>query len=535
MDQTDFLVIGSGVAGMYFALQAAELGQVVIVTKTEPLESNSRYAQGGIAAVWSEEDDFETHVQDTLVAGAGLCRRAAVEITVREGPDRVRDLIALGARFTRQDDDPAAYSLHREGGHTHRRILHAADFTGQELVRALHEACRANPNIRILDHHLAVDLLTEAGLARRTGQIPPEDDQVFGAYVLDLGSQVVSVWRARVTVLASGGAGKVYQYTTNPDVATGDGMAMAWRAGARIANMEFVQFHPTALFHPNEHHFLISEALRGEGGKLILPDGTRFMDRYDERAELAPRDIVARAIDAEIKRRGLDCVYLDMRHFSREELAHKFPNIDAKLLSLGIDMAKDPVPVVPAAHYMCGGVQTDLHGESSIRNLFAIGEVSCTGLHGANRLASNSLLEAVVFAYRAAAVCRARWDTLAAPPELPAWDPGNAVDSDEQVVIHQTWKEIRSFMWNYVGIVRTHKRLKRAQRRINLVQSEIHQYYWDFRITGDLVELRNLVTVADLIVRCALRRRESRGLHTIVDFPEPDPRFLADTEIKRWL
>ncbi|MEQ1506100.1 MAG: L-aspartate oxidase [Myxococcota bacterium] len=533
MAETDFLVIGSGVAGMWFALRAASVGRVTIVTKAAPQESNSRYAQGGIAAVWSDEDDFETHVRDTLVAGAGLCRRDAVEVTVREGPARVRDLIEFGTRFTTKHDDPGAYDLHREGGHTHRRILHAEDFTGQEIVRALHAACVEHPNVTILDHHVAVDLLTQAWLARRTGEVPPVDDAVIGAYVLDLGSNDVDVWRSKVTVLATGGAGKVYKYTTNPEIATGDGMAMAWRAGARIANMEFVQFHPTALFHDREHHFLISEALRGEGGKLILPDGTRFMLAVDERAELAPRDIVARAIDAELKRRGIDCVYLDMRHLTRAEVEHKFPNIDATLLKLGIDMATTPIPVVPAAHYMCGGVQTDLHGESSIRNLFAVGEVSCTGLHGANRLASNSLLEAVVFAHRAAEVCRTRFATLEAPPELPAWDPGEAVDNDEQVVIHHTWKEIRTFMWDYVGIVRSQRRLERAKHRVDLVKSEVDQYYWDFKLTGDLVELRNLVTVADLIVQCAMRRRESRGLHTTLDFPDADPRFLQDTVIQR--
>jgi L-aspartate oxidase len=533
--ETDFLVIGSGVAGMWYALKAAALGRVTIVTKAAPQESNSRYAQGGIAAVWSAEDDFDSHVRDTLVAGAGLCRRDAVEITVREGPARIRDLIELGTRFTTRQNDPATYDLHREGGHSHRRILHADDFTGQELVRALHAAAAANPNITLLDHHLAVDVITEAWLARRTGGVPPEDDVAFGAYVLDLNTNEVEVFAAKATVIATGGAGKVYRYTTNPQVATGDGMAMAWRAGARIANMEFVQFHPTALFHPKEHHFLVSEALRGEGGKLILPDGSRFMPGVDPRAELAPRDIVARAIDAELKRRGIDCVYLDMRHLTRGDVEHKFPNIDARLLELGIDMATDPIPVVPAAHYMCGGVQVDLSGESSIRNLFVVGEASCTGLHGANRLASNSLLEAVVFADRAAEASRLRWSSLTSPPPLPDWDPGDAVNSDELVVIHHTWNEIRTFMWDYVGIVRTHRRLKRARRRVNLVKDEIRDYYWDFRLTGDLVELRNLVTVADMVVRCALRRRESRGLHTIQEFPEPDPRFLRDTVIERYL
>ncbi len=534
-EPTDFLVIGSGVAGMWYALKVADRGRVTMLTKTRPEESNSRYAQGGIAAVWSDDDDFENHVRDTLVAGAGLCRPEAVAQTVREGPARVRDLIAVGTRFTRRQDDPEVYDLHREGGHSHRRILHAADFTGEEMVRALYEACRVHPNITLLDHHMAIDLITERWLARRTQAIGPEDDLVLGAYVLDLATGEVDVYPAKVTVLATGGAGKVYKYTTNPEIATGDGIAMAWRAGARIANMEFVQFHPTCLYHPKENTFLISEALRGEGGKLLLPDGRRFMTEVDERAELAPRDIVARAIDDELKRRGIDCVYLDMTHLDRTAVEHKFPNIDAKLRSLGIDMVTDPIPVVPAAHYMCGGVQADLNGESSIRNLFAVGEVSCTGLHGANRLASNSLLEAVVFAHKAAEVSLARLDDLPAPPTLPGWDPGSAVDSDELVVISQTWKEIRSFMWNYVGIVRTHRRLKRAQRRIRLVKDEVQSYYWDFKVTGDLVELRNLVNVADMIIKCALRRRESRGLHYTLDFPESDPRSVADTVIARWI
>ncbi len=513
----------------------AEVAKVIMVTKRAPDESNSRYAQGGIAAVWSEDDNLDNHIRDTLVAGAGLCRRDAVEQTVRKGPQRVQELIEYGAKFTRSTSDPETYSLHREGGHSHRRILHAADYTGREMVRALHEACAAHPNITILDHHMAVNILTASWVARRVGAIPPEDDVVHGAYVLDVETGEVELFPARITVLASGGAGKVYKYTTNPAVATGDGMAMAWRAGARIANMEFVQFHPTCLFHPKENSFLISEALRGEGGKLIGPDGVRFMPSYDDRHELAPRDIVARAIDAEIKRRGLECVYLDMTHMGREKVARLFPTIDSKLLSLGIDMAKDPIPVVPAAHYMCGGVQTNLDGESSIRNLFAIGEVACTGLHGANRLASNSLLEACVFAHEAARVSLERLASLPEPPPLPPWDAGSAVDSDEQVVITQTWEEIRRFMWNYVGIVRTHRRLKRAQRRINLVKDEIDRYYWDFKITGDLVELRNLVNVADMIVKCALRRHESRGLHYTLDFPETDERMVEDTVIARYL
>ncbi len=535
-DPVDFLVLGSGVAGLWFALEAAEHGRVVVVTKSDPTESNSAYAQGGIAAVWDPADDFAHHVEDTLVAGAGLCRRDAVEITVREGPARVRELIELGARFTLKHGDGDGYDLHREGGHSHRRILHAADFTGREMVRALHEAVRAHPNVTLLDHHLAIELITEAWLARRVNAIPPSDDSVRGAYVLDERKGVVEAVTAKVVVLATGGAGKVYKYTTNPEVATGDGMAMAWRAGARMANLEFVQFHPTALFHHAEHHFLVSEALRGEGGKLVLPDGSRFMPRYDpERAELAPRDIVARAIDAELKRLGLDCVYLDMTHLPKAELEHKFPTIWHKLASLGLDMSTQPIPVVPAAHYMCGGVVSDLHGESSIRNLFAVGEVSCTGLHGANRLASNSLLEAIVFAERAAAVAITRLPTLPSPGRLPDWDPGKAVDSDELVVINQTWREIRSFMWNYVGIVRTHRRLDRARRRVALLKDEIRETYWDSRVTRPLVELRNLLTVADLIVKCALRRRESRGLHFVRDFPETDSRFVEDTVIQRFL
>jgi L-aspartate oxidase len=532
---TDFLVVGSGVAGLWFALKAAKFGRVTLITKVNREESNTAYAQGGIAAVWSEDDDFDHHVNDTLVAGAGLCRRDAVEQTVREGPERVRELIALGAEFTRNVDNPAEYSLHREGGHSHRRILHAADLTGAEVVRALVAAVRAEPRIEVLEHHIAVDLITVNSLARRSGGIPYTRDQVVGAYVLDQRTQAVRAISAKVVALATGGAGKVYRYTSNPDIATGDGIAMAYRAGARVANMEFVQFHPTGLYHPQAKSFLISEALRGEGGKLVHANGERFMPAYDERAELAPRDIVARAIDAEIKRRGLDCVYLDMTHLGREKAASMFPNIDHKLRSLGIDMAVDPIPVVPAAHYFCGGVQTDLRGESSVRNLFAIGECASTGLHGANRLASNSLLEALVFGHHAARVAGERLRGIEASPPVPEWDSGSAVDNDELVVIKQTWEEIRRFMWNYVGIVRTHRRLKRARRRVALVRDEIRSYYWDFRLTSDLVELRNLAVVAELVVSSALERRESRGLHYTLDFPESDPRFIQDTVLERSL
>jgi L-aspartate oxidase len=529
---TDFLVIGSGVAGMWFALKASAHGRVTMVTKRETRLSNSAYAQGGIAAVWSNEDHLDNHIRDTLVAGAGLCHREAVELTVRTGPARVQDLIEVGVEFTRQEDG-AEYSLHREGGHSHRRILHADDLTGREIVRALAERCRESDQIDILEDHIAINVVTAQWLAKKRTEIPPEEDRAVGAYVLDIGRDCVEEIAAKVVVLATGGAGKVYVYTTNPPVASGDGHAMAWRAGAQMANMEFVQFHPTCLFHPKENSFLISEALRGEGGVLRLPDGTRFMPGYDERAELAPRDIVARAIDNEIKRLGLEHVELDMTHLGREEVARKFPNIDGKLLSLGIDMSIQPIPVVPAAHYICGGVLTDLNGESSIENLFAVGEVACTGLHGANRLASNSLLEALVFAEQAAALAVSRLSQVSQYAVIPPWDVGSSVDSDELVVITQTWDEIRRFMWNYVGIVRSHRRLKRAQRRLALVHEEIITYYWDFKITSDLIELRNLVNVAEMIVKCALKRRESRGLHYTIDFPESDDRFANDTVIQK--
>lgn len=531
----DFLVVGTGVAGLMFALKAAPHGRVLLVAKTERAESNTRYAQGGIAAVWDAADDVDHHIEDTLVAGAGLCRREAVEQTVREAAVRVQEIIDLGVKFSRKEDDPSAYDLHREGGHSHRRILHADDLTGAEIVRALLAAVAAEPNIRVLEDHIAVDLITENSLARRRGRLPVEPDRVLGAYLLDKATGDVETVAARFVALCTGGAGKVYLYTTNPDIASGDGIAMAYRAGARVANMEFVQFHPTCLYHPHAKSFLISEALRGEGGRLTLGTGERFMLRYDPRAELAPRDIVARAIDAELKRRGDECVFLDMTHLGRAALMHKFPNIFQRCAELGIDIASQPIPVVPAAHYLCGGVQTDLSGESSVHNLYAIGETACTGLHGANRLASNSLLEALVFAHHAAASAVARISDTPIPEDIPPWDPGNAVDSDEQVVITQTWDEIRRFMWNYVGIVRTTRRLQRARARVELVQEEIHDYYWDFKLTAPLVELRNLATVADIVVESALRRRESRGLHYTLDFPTADARGIRDTVLRRRL
>jgi L-aspartate oxidase len=527
---TDVLVVGGGVAGLMFALKAAKLGSVTLLCKTTRDESNTVHAQGGIAAVWDKDDAVSEHVEDTLVAGAGLCRREVVERVAGEAAERVRELIALGVQFSRHGDD---YDLHREGGHSRRRILHADDLTGAEMVRALLVAVAAEPHIRVLEHHIAVDLVTENSLARKQGKAPSDPDRVLGAYVMDVATGVVSAHPARVVALCTGGAGKVYLYTSNPEIASGDGVAMAYRAGARVANMEFVQFHPTCLFHPDARNFLISEALRGEGGKLVLRSGERFMPRYDPREELAPRDIVARAIDDVLKRTGEDCAFLDMTHLDRATLQGKFPNIYRRCGELGIDIATRPIPVVPAAHYFVGGVQTGQEGESSVANLFAIGECACTGLHGANRLASNSLLEGLVFAEHAARATAARLADVPVPQPLPPWDPGRAVDSDEQVVITQTWDEVRRFMWNYVGIVRTTRRLLRARKRVELVQEEIHDYYWDFRLTAPLVELRNLATVADLVIESALRRKESRGLHHTLDYPEPDARWIRDTVLRR--
>ncbi len=511
--EADYLVIGGGLAGLSFALRVAKTGTVLVLNKDLQPESATAYAQGGIASVWSADDSFEDHVADTERAGAGLCHRDVVEVVVHEGPDRVQDLIRLGTRFSRAGDSD--YDLGMEGGHRHRRILHAADATGSEIMRALSAAVAAEPNIRVLDRHMAIDLITEP----RFGDDEPAS--CWGAYVLDVESGAVLTVAARATVLAAGGPGKVYLYTSNPDVASGDGVAMAYRAGARIANMEFIQFHPTCLYHPQAKSFLISEALRGEGAILRRPDGEPFMAQYHEDAELAPRDVVARAIDNEMKVHGFDHVLLDISHRPREFVRDRFPTIDERCRSFGFDLAAAPIPVVPAEHYCCGGVMTDLDGATSIRRLYAAGEVAMTGLHGANRLASNSLLEAVVFGTRAASHASA---LLAGDPSrgpaLPAWNPGQAVDSDESVVVTQNWDEIRRFMWNYVGIVRSNRRLARAHRRITALRAEIQEYYWDFIVTGDLIELRNLAAVAELIICSAIRRRESRGLHYNIDYPE---------------
>ncbi len=522
------LVIGGGIAGLSFALKAAKHGEVTLLTKDSLPESSSAYAQGGIASVWSPEDSFEAHVADTLDAGAGLCHRDVVELVVHEGPDRIRELIELGTHFdTRADQEDREYDLGREGGHSHRRILHASDRTGWEIVRALIAAVRGEPRIRVLENHVAVDLLIDA-----SSRGAPT---CWGAYVFDRSTKRVETFVARATVLATGGAGKVYLYTSNPDIATGDGIAMAYRAGAAIGNMEFFQFHPTCLYHPQAKSFLLTEALRGEGAILRLPDGSPFMARHDPRGELAPRDIVARAIDHEMKVHGFEHVYLDISHREPDFVRERFPSIYARCLEFGLDLTQHPVPVVPAAHYCCGGVATDAFARTTIPRLYACGEVAMTGLHGANRLASNSLLEALIFAERAtrSAVALVA-EAPRRPPELPPWNPGQAVDSDESVVVSQNWDEIRRFMWNYVGIVRTDRRLARARQRIRLLQAEIHEYYWNFLVTSDLVELRNIATVAELIIESAISRKESRGLHYNRDTPErDDARWLHDTILTR--
>ncbi len=522
----DFLVLGGGVAGLSFALEAAQRGSVAVLTKRSRSESNTMYAQGGVAAVLSERDSFEQHVADTVDAGAGLNNPEAVSVTVREGPERIHELAALGAHFdTRPDGE---FDLGREGGHTRRRIVHSGDITGREIERALLAACDDRPQIQFFSDSAAIDLI----LDRRS---PHGQPRCLGAYVLHPTGEI-ETFLGKVTVLATGGAGKVYLYTTNPDVATGDGVAMAYRAGARIANMEFYQFHPTCLFSPEAKNFLISEALRGEGGKLRLRNGAPFMQRYDPRGELAPRDIVARAIDSELKRTGDDYVLLDMTHLGRAFLIERFPNIYETCKAFGIDMAVQPIPVVPAAHYQCGGVSTDLAGHTSVPGLFAVGEVAHTGLHGANRLASNSLLEGLVFGHRAAQVAAGELEGKTQAEEVPPWDPGAAVDPNEAVLVTHNWEEVRRLMWNYVGIVRTDKRLMRARRRLDLLREEIRDYYWRFKVTRDVIELRNIADVAHLIVDCASRRKESRGLHYTLDYPNRDDHnWNKDTVVQREL
>lgn len=516
-DEPDFLVIGSGLAGLAFALKTAQRGTVTILSKEKVTSANTPWAQGGIAAVISKEDSFESHIYDTLQAGAGLCNEDAVRNVVEQAPDRVKDLMNWGVNFDRTKD--SEIDLTREGGHSHRRILHFEDHTGSEIHRMLLSLCQNHPNIRILQDHFAIDLLT-------TRQFAPESkdpNRCFGVYVLDRETGIVKTMKAPVTVLSTGGAGKVYLYTTNWSGASGDGIAMAWRAGARVANLEFMQFHPTCLYHPDARNFLISEALRGEGGELKTAAGEAFMTKYHPRGSLAPRDIVARSIDAEMKKAGSTCVYLDMTSKSREYLVQRFPQIFQRCLDLGIDMSTTPIPVVPAAHYLCGGIVSDIDGRTDIAGLFALGETACTGLHGANRLASNSLLECLAMAHNCSELLHK------SPPEkvdlaAPEWRYPPQADADEMIVITHMWEEVRRLMWNYVGIVRSNKRLMRASHRLKNILSEVREYYSNARVHSDLLELRNIAIVADLSVECALRRTESRGIHFNLDcaWAEPD-------------
>jgi L-aspartate oxidase len=515
----DVAIVGSGLAGLTVALNLAQTQRVVVLVKRPASESASDRAQGGIAAVLDSADSIDNHVSDTLVAGAGLCDEAATRFIVENGRAAIDWLIAQGVPFTRDVSAELGFHLTREGGHSHRRIIHAVDATGHAVLSTLQERVRSHPNITVLEDHHAIDLITSERLG-----LPGH--RCHGLYALDLASGRTVTIEAHHTVLATGGAGKVYLYTTNPDAATGDGIAMAWRAGCRVANMEFIQFHPTCLFHPYAKSFLISEAVRGEGGILRLPDGTRFMPAHDERAELAPRDIVARAIDFEIKKRGIDCVFLDISHQPEAFLQEHFPTILARCREFGIDIATQPIPVVPAAHYTCGGVVTDLSGRTDRAGLYAVGETACTGLHGANRLASNSLLECLVTGRAAAQAIKADGFPANESAPLPDWDESRVSDADEEVVVAHNWDELRRLMWNYVGIVRTDKRLARAQHRIALLRDEIHEYYANFKVSRDLLELRNLVDVASLIVESACSRRESRGLHFSRDWPETLPKAL---------
>jgi L-aspartate oxidase len=521
----DVLIIGSGAAGLSLALRLPANTRIAVLAKGRLEEGCTFYAQGGISAVMDPSDSFESHIADTLEAGAGLNKPETVRFTIEHAPETVQWLVDLGVPFTRCNgsSDPECFHLTREGGHSTRRVLHAADATGRAMETTLLAETRKRDNISLFEHHIAIDLVTGAKLGRM-------DNHCLGAYVLDRGAQHVVVFAARKVVLATGGASKVYLYTSNPDTSSGDGIAMAWRAGCRVANMEFNQFHPTCLFHPKAKSFLITEAVRGEGGILRLPDGTPFMENFDRRGNLAPRDIVARAIDHEMKRLGAEYVLLDISHKPAAFIREHFPTVYSRCKELGYDMTLEPIPVVPAAHYTCGGVITDLNGATDLPGLYAIGEVACTGMHGANRMASNSLLECLVFGASAARHIAATLAETPAPPALPPWDESRVRDSDEEVVVSHNWDELRRCMWNYVGIVRTNKRLQRARRRLELLQQEIQEYYANFTVTNDLLELRNLAEVAFLIVRSAQHRKESRGLHYTLDYPEPDnSRPPADT------
>lgn len=510
--QFDVLIIGSGLAGLTLALQVADQKKVCIVSKRTMQDSASSWAQGGIATVLNSDDSIDQHVEDTLIAGAGLCDADITRMVTEHGREAVEWLIDLGVEFTREENSESGYHLTREGGHSYRRIIHVADATGHAVQKTLAQKVREHSNITLLDNHIAVDLITSKKLKRQS------TNSCLGAYVLDNDSGKVITISAQKTALATGGAGKVYLYTTNPDVSTGDGIAMAWRAGCRVSNLEFIQFHPTCLFHPHAKSFLITEAVRGEGGILKLPNGERFMPMHDVRAELAPRDIVARVIDFEMKKRGYEYVLLDISHKPADFIKEHFPTVYKHCLSLGIDITKEPIPVVPAAHYTCGGIMVDDKSHTDIANLYAIGETACTGLHGANRLASNSLLECMVFGRIAAKdILTAKQRELS---DLPDWDESRVTDADEEVLITHTWNELRRFMWNYVGIVRTDKRLSRAMHRINMLRDEVHEFYSNFRVSNDLIELRNLLQVAELIVKSAMARRESRGLHFSKDCPD---------------
>jgi len=514
IESCDFFVVGSGIAGLMSALYLAPHGRVLLVTKKRIDDCNTNRAQGGIACVMEPGDSFEQHVSDTLTAGAGLCDEAVVRKIVSAGPARIADLEALGVRFNPRVDGAPGYDLGREGGHSQRRVLHAGDITGQRVEAVLVEQILKHPNIQVLEHTMVIDLITTRWLKR------PGENRCVGAYVLDQPAGEIYAIRAADTILATGGCGKVYLYTCNPDIATGDGVALAWRAGAAVQNMEFIQFHPTCLYHPQAKRFLISEAVRGEGAELVDAEGRPFMRKYDPRGALAPRDVVARAIDSEIKRTGAPYCCLDIRHKSRDFLLERFPTLYETCASFGIDMARDLIPIVPSAHYCCGGIRASVDGVTSLPGLYAVGETACTGLHGANRLASNSLLEALVCAQETAGRIAAQPGSLPDPLRIPDWQYGTAVASDEAVMVAHNWMEVRTCMWDYVGIVRTDKRLERARRRLRNLRREIREYYFDYLVTADTLELRNLALVGELIVRSAVRRKESRGLHYTLDYPE---------------
>jgi L-aspartate oxidase len=537
--KTDFLIIGSGIAGLSYALKVAKLGKVTIITKKKIQKTNTALAQGGVASVFSKVDSFELHIQDTLAAGDGICDKDVAKMVVENGPQRLKELVKQGANFNRQSNDEYDFSLGQEGGHSAKRIVYAQDLTGKEIEDTLVKNVENNSNITILEEHIAVNLITFSSSIRSGLIVTEKENYCCGAYVLNNRTGEIETFYSSITLLATGGASKVYLYTSNPDIATGDGIAMAYRAGALVANLEFVQFHPTCLYHPKAKNFLISEAVRGEGAFLIDSNGQRFMHKYSKDLELACRDVVARAIDNELKTSGANCVFLDITHKNSTFIKDRFPNIYARCLEYGIDMTKDHVPVVPAAHYMCGGVATDLNGKTDIQRLYAVGETACTGLHGANRLASNSLLEALVYSHKAYESSIKEFKeckTGSKHPDvtLDQWDEADTIDSDEAIVVSHNWDEIRRLMWNYVGIVRSDKRLQRALRRIQNIQKEINNYYWNFKVTSDLIELRNLATVAQLIIESALIRKESRGLHYNIEYPEKDDQnWLKPTTLKK--